>query len=75
MSDLGLPDSTGLELMTRMQDIQPLPGIAMSGYGMEEDVRKSIAAGFSEHLVKPVKIPQLVAAIQRLVAARAGLLP
>lgn len=75
VSDLGLPDSTGLELMTRMQDIQPLPGIAMSGYGMEEDVRKSIAAGFSEHLVKPVKIPQLVAAIQRLVAARAGLLP
>ena len=58
-----------------MQDVQSLPGIAMSGYGMEEDVRKSLAAGFSEHLVKPVKIPQLVAAIQRLVAARAGLLP
>ncbi len=70
VSDLGLPDASGCELMTRMQAVQPLPGIAMSGYGMEEDIRKSHDAGFSEHLVKPVKIPQLMAAIQRLLAAK-----
>ena len=70
VSDLGLPDATGLELMTKIQDIQPLRGIAMSGYGMEEDIRKSLAAGFSEHLVKPIKIPQLVAAIQRMIAEK-----
>ena len=52
--------------MTQMQAIQPLRGIAMSGYGMEEDVRQSLTAGFSEHLVKPIKIPQLLAAMQRL---------
>lgn len=66
VSDIGLPDASGYELMTRIQAIQPLRGIAMSGYGMEADVRQSLAAGFSEHLVKPIKIPQLVAAIQRL---------
>ncbi len=70
VSDLGLPDASGHELMRRMQDVQPLPGIAMSGYGMEADVRKSHEAGFSEHLVKPMKIPQLIAAIQRLLTAR-----
>ncbi len=69
VSDLGLPDASGYELMAQMQDIQPLRGIAMSGYGMEEDVRQSLAAGFSDHLVKPLKIPQLLAAIQRLRAA------
>lgn len=70
VSDLGLPDASGYDLMKRIQEVQPLPGIAMSGYGMEEDVRKSHDAGFSEHLVKPMKIPQLIAAIRRLVAAR-----
>ena len=63
VSDLGLPDGSGHELMTKIQDIQQLRGIAMSGYGMEEDVRQSLAAGFSEHLVKPVKIPRLIEAI------------
>ncbi len=68
VSDLGLPDATGYELMEQMQGIQPLRGIAMSGYGMEEDVRKSMQSGFCEHLVKPIKIPELLAAIQRLSA-------
>ena len=68
VSDLGLPDASGYELMTKMKAIQPLIGIAMSGYGMEEDVRQSLAAGFSEHLVKPIKIPQLLAAVQRVLS-------
>ncbi len=69
ISDLGLPDASGYDLMAQMQDIQPLRGIAMSGYGMEEDIRESLTAGFSEHLVKPLKLPQLLAAIQRLSVA------
>ncbi len=69
ISDLGLPDASGYDLIAQIQDIQPLRGIAMSGYGMAEDIRQSLAAGFSEHLVKPIKIPQLLAAIQRLSAA------
>jgi CheY-like chemotaxis protein len=39
------------------------PGIALSGYGMEEDVARSRFAGFSEHIIKPVSIDALDAAI------------
>ena len=66
VSDVGLPDGTGHELMARVRATYPLPAIAMSGYGMEEDVRRSHEAGFSEHLVKPIDITQLIAAIQRI---------
>ena len=66
VSDLGLPDGTGYDLMAGLQKIQPLPGIAMSGYGMEDDVAKTREAGFSEHLVKPVEVPKLIAAIRRV---------
>ncbi len=68
LSDLGLPDGTGCELMRQMRERHPLKGIAMSGYGMEEDVRRSLEAGFSEHLVKPVDISSLERAILNLVS-------
>jgi CheY-like chemotaxis protein len=48
-----------------------VPGIAMSGYGMDEDVRRCHEAGFTEHLVKPIEITQLIAAIRRVSAERA----
>jgi CheY-like chemotaxis protein len=41
-----------------------LPGIALSGYGMEEDVRQSLEAGFRKHLTKPVNLQRLEAAIR-----------
>ena len=43
-------------------------GIAMSGYGMDEDVRKSHEAGFSDHFTKPVDLPELEAAIRKVAA-------
>ena len=64
ISDLGLPDSSGTELMTILRERHSLRGVALSGYGMEEDIRKSKSAGFDRHLVKPVdpaKIDQLLA--------------
>lgn len=64
--DLGLPDGDGYELMRRIRAIRSVPGIAMSGYGMSEDRRRSQEAGFSEHLVKPIDIPQLIAALRRV---------
>jgi PAS domain S-box-containing protein len=66
VSDLGLPDGDGYEIMRRIRAIRSMPGIAMSGYGMNEDRRRSHEAGFSEHLVKPIDLPQLVAAIRRV---------
>ena len=66
ISDLGLPDGTGYELMRHLKEHYALVGIAMSGFGMEEDLIKSSEAGFSEHLVKPVSISELERTIQRL---------
>lgn len=66
VSDLGLPDGTGYELMQQIRERYSMKGIAMSGFGMEEDLRKSREAGFSEHLVKPLSIPQLQQAIYRV---------
>jgi len=66
ISDLGLPDATGYELMKRLRALGEIKGIAMSGYGMDDDVRKSREAGFSEHLVKPVNVMRLQEAIRRV---------
>jgi two-component system CheB/CheR fusion protein len=64
VSDLGLPDGTGLDLMAELQGRYGIKGIALSGYGMEEDVRKSLAAGFERHLTKPINLQALQNAIQ-----------
>jgi CheY-like chemotaxis protein len=64
ISDLGLPDFSGTELMTILRERHSLRGVALSGYGMEEDIRRSKSAGFDRHLTKPVdpaKIDQLLA--------------
>ncbi len=66
VSDLGLPDGTGYDVMRNVHAILGIPGIAMSGFGMEEDLRRSREAGFSEHLVKPIDVAQLIAAIRRV---------
>ena len=70
VSDLGLPDGSGYEVMAHVREARRIPGIAMSGYGMDEDVRRSHEAGFTEHLVKPIEITQLVAAIDRVAENR-----
>jgi len=64
VSDLGLPDGSGLDLMRELSRRYGLKGIALSGYGMEEDVQRSHEAGFSKHLTKPVDLQALKAAIQ-----------
>ena len=70
ISDLGLPDGSGYEILSRLGAARTMPGIAMSGYGMDEDIRRSREAGFTEHLVKLIEIPQLIAAIRRVVENR-----
>ena len=63
ISDLGLPDQNGLELMKQLRDRFGLKGIGVSGYGMEEDIAKSRAAGFVCHLTKPISMDRLRQAI------------
>ena len=56
LSDLGLPGRSGLDLMRELRARgDALPGIALSGYGMESDIEQSRAVGFLAHLVKPVE--------------------
>lgn len=66
VSDLGLPDGTGTELMETLKDLYGLRGIALSGYGMADDLVRSRAAGFFRHLVKPVSIAELRTALAEL---------
>lgn len=68
ISDLGLPDGSGLELMRALRAVRLVPGIALSGYGMEEDQRESSAAGFARHLVKPVEFADLTRALEEVLA-------
>ena len=69
VSDIGLPDGTGIELMTSLHAAYGLRGIALSGYGMEEDLRRSREAGFVTHLVKPVDFTQLRRSLVQLAAS------
>jgi len=66
VSDIALPDGTGLDLMKRLQEAQPgLPGIALSGFGMEGDIARTREAGFVLHLTKPVSLDRLESALSR----------
>jgi CheY-like chemotaxis protein len=65
ISDIELTDGSGLELMRELRP-RGIPGIAVSGYGSEDDLRESHAAGFSIHLVKPVLADALDEAICRV---------
>ena len=73
LSDLGLPDGNGLELMAYLRDRYGLSGIAVTGYGMEEDLRRSREAGFVDHLVKPITFARLENAIDRFFDQRQAL--
>jgi len=70
ISDVGLPDGTGGELMEHLHAAYGLRGIALSGYGMEEDLQRSSRAGFTAHLVKPVDVNELRRALRRLAQDR-----
>jgi PAS domain S-box-containing protein len=67
ISDIGLPDATGYELMEQIKNLYGMQGIAVSGYGLDEDIIKSHEAGFADHIVKPVNMDQLDAVIRRVV--------
>ena len=69
ISDIGLPDGSGLQLMEELLRRRPIKGIALSGFGMEEDVKKSKQAGFYEHLTKPINFKRLETAIKQLTSA------
>lgn len=64
ISDLGLPDGSGHEVMEALRSHSQVFGIALSGYGMEADLDRSTAAGFQLHLTKPVDAQKLYDAVE-----------
>ena len=66
LSDIGLPDGSGLELVRRIRETRNVPALALSGFGMDEDLQRSRDAGFSDHLTKPVSLDRLQSAIADL---------
>jgi len=68
ISDIRLPDGSGLELMRRLRANQDIRGIAISGFGTEEDRQRSIEAGYGTHITKPVDFNRLLDAIERVSA-------
>jgi signal transduction histidine kinase/CheY-like chemotaxis protein len=68
ISDIGLPGGSGNQLMSALQALSPVKGIALSGYGMKADVDRSEAAGFSAHMTKPCDLSVLNAIIEKVLS-------
>jgi len=67
VSDIGLPDGSGLELMKQVVARRGrVPAIALTGYGMEEDIQRSREAGFTAHMTKPIDFTKLEAMIRQV---------
>ena len=64
--DLGLPDGSGLELARELDPRHRSRAVALTGYGMEQDVQRSRDAGFARHLTKPVSARLLAQTIRGL---------
>lgn len=65
ISDIGLPDGDGWELMQRLDGQRPAYAIAMSGRGLAGDHARSQAAGFRHHLVKPTEPEEIAVLLER----------
>src|SRR5688572_14960620 len=73
ISDIGLPDGDGWELMKVLREQIPgLKAIAMSGYGMRADLDRSKTAGFAAHLIKPFGPVELDVALKKVLGAETG---
>jgi CheY-like chemotaxis protein len=67
--DIGLPVMDGYELAARLRELPNLAGtrlVAVTGYGQDSDRRRAMAAGFQEHLVKPVDYAAITKILTRL---------
>lgn len=72
LSDIGLPDGTGIDLIQQLRQSHnfSVPAVALTGFGMEEDVAKSREAGFTEHLTKPINFQRLQMVVQKIAEKR-----
>jgi hypothetical protein len=71
LSDLGLPDGSGIDFVQKLRETSTVPAVALTGYGMEEDVKRCLDAGFNAHLTKPLNFVELNTLIGKLTAPAA----
>ena len=65
ISDMGLPDGDGIDVLRLFDKSEGRIAVAVTGYGMEADVQRCLAAGFDHHLTKPLAIDRLIAVLRR----------
>ena len=70
LCDLGLPDGTGIDFIEKVRKTRNTPAIALTGFGMQEDVDRAQRAGFDAHLTKPINLQKLETTIWRLLQDR-----
>jgi PAS domain S-box-containing protein len=68
LCDIGLPDGSGYEVILQAQQKRPIRAVALTGFGTDEDLRRSKEAGFDFHLVKPVDVHELQTILDKLAA-------
>ncbi len=71
VSDIGLPDGSGIDFIRAFRKESSVPAIALTGFGTDDDVRRSLDAGFTAHLTKPVNFEQLEQLIEDAAILRA----
>ena len=72
VTDIGLPDGNGFDLMRKLKTMYPLPAIALTGWTEEQSEQGGQAAGFERYLVKPVQFDELLTAIRDLTTTGRG---
>jgi PAS domain S-box-containing protein len=72
LCDIGLPDGNGYEVISKAKRQGPVKAAAITGFGTDEDVRRSKEAGFDFHLIKPVDLEELQRVLEQVVEASGG---
>jgi CheY-like chemotaxis protein len=72
ISDIGMPDEDGYEFIRRLRTLPPekggqTPAIALTGYASRKDRERALAAGYHQHMAKPVEQGDMISAIAALV--------
>jgi CheY-like chemotaxis protein len=66
LCDIGLPDGSGYEVISRAKRKRLVKAVAITGFGTDEDVRRGKEAGFDFHLVKPIDFHELRAVLDQV---------
>ena len=69
-----MSDGTGIDLIRAVREelSKTIPAVALTGFGMDEDVRRTLEAGFTNHLTKPINFARLEQTIQQACRGETG---